>query len=520
MPPQRTQKTTEEPTSPPGTIKKRRRTTRACDGCHRRGVKCVKKEDATSCESCLSYDEPCTSIRPEQRRGPKVRKVRASTTPQDSPAPTSSLGWEVPQVAHSPAIPMLLEFYHQIIFPLHPIIFWPTFMRGVQAGEHLRSRPFCALVLSACAIASARLRQTGALFFHSDTFEAVPPSEELSEAFHQAASDAIWLRRDMIYTTDELRAALNLNITCIQKGCLTEMRFWLGAYSTMSAVMHFHDETLWPSDLTATERQGRRRLVLFAYQHSVYIAIITSTPLEIRERHINVHEPEDVDDEILLAVEEGAREASTIPDGKDSWMHGWNRATNLYRILEHAVDQLRNSQGTSPSTFTAPLITKTDTSVYTSLLSKLYNDLPPWARTFYDTTINPSWHIYNFQTVNILITMQNARIISTCSNGFTTEEGVAVAKELMDSLARVPQKYLVAINVPVYHQLAGIGGILGKYTTQAASYETLLGVRSVIEDMSSLLSRLQGLHTDSLSAIGRAHTTLVRYATEVDLFIP
>lgn len=75
-------------------------------------------------------------------------------------------------------------------------------------------------------------------------------------------------------------------------------------------------------------------------------------------------------------------------------------------ILEHAVDQLRDSQGSRPSTFTAPLITKTDSSVYTSLLFQLYDALPPWARTFYDTTLDPKRHIYNFQTVNILITMQ------------------------------------------------------------------------------------------------------------------
>lgn len=77
----------------------------------------------------------------------------------------------------------------------------------------------------------------------------------------------------------------------------------------------------------------------------------------------------------------------------------------------------------------------------------------------------------------------------------------------------------LTLSLSQYHQLAGIGSILGKYTTQAASYETLLGVRSVMEDMSSLLSRLGGVHTDSLTAIGRAHTTLVRYATEVDLYL-
>lgn len=102
-------------------------------------------------------------------------------------------------------------------------------------------------------------------------------------------------------------------------------------------VMHLHDETLWPSELTETETQARRRLVLFAYQHSVYIAIITGTPLQLRERQINVHEPDEIDDEILLAVEEGVRDAASIPEGRDSWMHGWNKATDLYR--EHSIEE-------------------------------------------------------------------------------------------------------------------------------------------------------------------------------------
>lgn len=113
--------------------------------------------------------------------------------------------------------------------------------------------------------------------------------------------------------------------------------------------MHFHDETLWPSDLTATERQARRRLVLFAYQHSVYIAIITGTPLQLRERQINVQEPDDIDDEVLLALEEGVRGAELLLKGRDSWMHGWNKATDLYRgLLVLSRAQLRNRLTSSP----------------------------------------------------------------------------------------------------------------------------------------------------------------------------
>lgn len=131
---------------------------------------------------------------------------------------------------------MLLEFYRQLIYPFHPLMIWPPFLDRVGAEEHLHNRAFCATVMSACALASARLRQCGPLFFQSNDFEPILPIGDSPEAFHQAAKDSIWLRPGATFTIDELRATIILNITCIQKGDFTEMRFWVGAYSTMSAV--------------------------------------------------------------------------------------------------------------------------------------------------------------------------------------------------------------------------------------------------------------------------------------------
>lgn len=81
---------------------KQRRATRACDSCHRRGIKVRMEEQirrvdkradrcddillqcvtngSAGCESCISYGERCTSDRPVKRRG------RASLAVQRSPS--------------------------------------------------------------------------------------------------------------------------------------------------------------------------------------------------------------------------------------------------------------------------------------------------------------------------------------------------------------------------------------------------------------------------------------------------
>lgn len=61
------------------------------------------------------------------------------------------------------------------------------------------------------------------------------------------------------------------------------------------------------------------------------------------------------------------------------------------------------------STITASLIPKIESCTYANLLAQLYSQLPEWARSFQDSSHDGSRHIYNYQTCNILITMQVSR---------------------------------------------------------------------------------------------------------------
>lgn len=58
---------------------KRRRITRACDRCHKGGIKCAQGRSEGTCGPCESFGERCTYDRPLKRRGPSARIDGATT---------------------------------------------------------------------------------------------------------------------------------------------------------------------------------------------------------------------------------------------------------------------------------------------------------------------------------------------------------------------------------------------------------------------------------------------------------
>ena len=99
------------------------------------------------------------------------------------------------------------------------------------------------------------------------------------------------------------------------------------------------------------------------YNFEVYSAAIWGSVVSAREAQSNVHYPTEVDDEFLSRAEEdvGHSQLQTQSEiataytldnwggmsGPVSWLQGWNFVTDLYRVLEHAIDGFRSR---NPST--------------------------------------------------------------------------------------------------------------------------------------------------------------------------
>lgn len=144
---------------------KRRRITRACDRCHKGGIKCAASNDPSVCLPCASFGSLCTYDRPIKRRGPPAKRVKgergdgdegdhgngngdgeavggsdggtakrrgrgrgqtASDTPEDVPLlprrrgdrHREDVGWRAEHVASSEVIEHLVEGYLRIVYPM------------------------------------------------------------------------------------------------------------------------------------------------------------------------------------------------------------------------------------------------------------------------------------------------------------------------------------------------------------------------------------------------------------------
>jgi hypothetical protein len=168
-----------------------------------------------------------------------------------------------------------------------------------------------------------------------------------------------------------------------------------------------------------------------------------------------------------------------------SWLHGWNFTTQLYRILEHAINDYHRRRPTigpfSPSDLFGREMPHQST-VLNKVMS-MHNELPP---RFKETKMIPQngkgglEDKFSFQAANITATLQLVRMILFTSEDATVDQKCAIARDLLDGFSKVPVFYLRAISSPLLHHLAGIGSILGSVIEGPISESSYLQVRQVL----------------------------------------
>jgi hypothetical protein len=231
------------------------------------------------------------------------------------------------------------------------------------------------------------------------------------------------------------------------------------------------------------------------YSMEVYSSIVWGGVIRCREAQSHVSYPSEVDDEFFSdagynqpdsLMPSFPQQAITNPI---SWLHGWNFTTDLYRILEHAMDdfhrQSPNNIGSfSPSDLFGRQIPQP--SVVLDKIMSMHEELPP---QFKETKLIPQngnggpgspEDKYSFQAANITATLQLVRMILFTSEDATVDQKCAIARDLLDSFAKVPVFFLRAISSPLLHHLAGIGSILGSVMEGPLSESSYLQVREVL----------------------------------------
>jgi hypothetical protein len=188
---------------------------------------------------------------------------------------------------------------------------------------------------------------------------------------------------------------------------------------------------------------------------------------------------------------------SCSSSSEGNWLRGWNVTTDLYRILEHTIKQVRSSrQGL-----------KTDRAPVTHLLGperfnqalvaegihRLYSSLPARFKDFsVPVTGNPTEDIYGFQAANIQATLQLARMtLSSIDTENDVHQKCVVAEELLSAMHNVCPRFLTVISTPLVYHLGGIGHMLASVAEGSLTEAAYQRVRTSLLSLCDLLENLE-----------------------------
>ncbi|KAL4910493.1 hypothetical protein BDW74DRAFT_64 [Aspergillus multicolor] len=348
--------------------------------------------------------------------------------------------------------------------------------------------------MAMCALASARARD-GALY--SSRWSPQQLANPPSELFWMAAKESI--PRDLATArgTEYMRACAILSIASIQHGQIHGMQQYLGMYHTLATMDGLQDEKYWPKDLDPVTVEIRRRMFWSIYTLDVYSSIVWGGVIRHREAQCNVRYPGDVRDDFIAKPTHGVSAAENGRLGaplSDDWIIGWNFITDMYRMMEHAVDnQRRRSRQhigiTDVWSLFRPAQT-TGTWLMEHVLSN-YSSLPPQFRETRPVTGDLAHDIFGFQSANIQATLQLLRMVLSSNEAQGVDEKCHVAGQVLSVFSEVPVEYLKAISSPLLHHLAGIGYILGSVMEGSLSEASYQRVRTLLLEMADLLHRLE-----------------------------
>ncbi|KAM5343965.1 hypothetical protein ACJ41O_012502 [Fusarium nematophilum] len=281
-----------------------------------------------------------------------------------------------------------------------------------------------------------------------------------------------------------------------QSGNSIMVHKYLGLFHGVCSQSNIHDESRWPSEMGDCEKEIRRRLWWAMYRLEVHTACVLGSLIRCSETQCDVGYPF------------GPHHPAFIPgrDGQfEDWFSGWNLTTDLYRLLEHAVLNLRSKHRKYRSVLDG--CHSPAANLVNEKLSKLQDQLLPQFGSVSSRSSDSGRNRCGFQACNILCTIHLARMVSSLAGEDSTGAACHTARDLMNNMNSVPHEYIRATGSPLLQQLAGVGhmllGVARKDIAIQAHYPMFKDVMSSIISFLTRFSeynKLAAVAKDKLSA--------------------
>lgn len=186
----------------------------------------------------------------------------------------------------------------------------------------------------------------------------------------------------------------------LQVGNVGLLHKHMGLYHALVAQGGLQDENRWPNSLRNAERAVRRRLFWSMYRLEVHTALVMGHLIRCPESQCAVLYP---------STSEAANVGSFQSSADESvWLSGWNHITDLYRILEHAVNAFRAGR-THMRSRTLPSLPSLSAHDVLRELDTLQDSLPNRFRQALHQSESVDRNRCGFQVANIVATVQVRR---------------------------------------------------------------------------------------------------------------
>ena len=310
----------------------------------------------------------------------------------------------------------------------------------------------------------------------SSNVDTIDPQVYLKEALRGIPADLNECRG-----LEYLRAFGLLSLLGNQMGNPGLHHQYMGLYHALLAQDGLHDEARWPKSMTPVEIQVRRMLYWSMYRLEVHTAIVYGHMTRMRESQSPVSYPKEPNEMTQNYTGNYAR---------DDWITGWNIITDLYRVLEHAVDCFRTSVTQSEPMFkkvrpilSTPAQCLEEVMTLQAQLPEKFNQAP-------QPSLNVDLNRCGFQVANLACTIRLVKVICFTKEEATFQSACRVAQELAENVRTIPVEYFRAIGSPMLQELSGVGHVLGSVVGKHLSELEYGQLRDVLLSVAAFLGRL------------------------------
>ncbi|RDL39321.1 Uncharacterized protein BP5553_03661 [Venustampulla echinocandica] len=401
--------------------------------------------------------------RPIRRRGRKPHANRQQDQLEERQREPDKPDNQDPDLASLDPIQRLIRVYrntmYQCYFPFLPendlLTRWED---GIPDAEG----PSYMLLMALCAVSS----QTVALnaVFDNTLLEGLPSHD--STKYYSEAVSKMPVHIPQSQDLDYLRSFGLLAVYSLRRGDHSDLHRYLGLYHALVAQNGFHDEGRWPSDISMSDADDRRRLFWCVYRLEIHSACVLGHMVRMPESQISVLYPR-----ITPAMEPETR----------AWTAGWDYITDLFRLLEYAIFSLREGKNRKP--VFAVLCNRPSPTTLCDSLAQLKASKPRILLGLSERDSGFQSNRCKYMAVQIACTETLVNIMALLYCQAPAREVIDIAESFLEEVTKAPLIIFKVASSQIVHQLLGVGHMLynasqydsGLYRPEAKRLVAFLG---------------------------------------------